>query len=267
MEEYLDDLIPFQLDDEDNDESVEIENPFYISPAYINLDPLTVLLKKVLIDKNFDLKKDKELYKNYELIKIKKKSIIIKENDPLDYLYLNVSGTANVIHITSVGELIIFDHISKPHIFGLIEFLDNCDKYYKSVNFVKGTKIIKIPRKVFEDVPETLDLLKIYNKFLLDFSINSIVSSDLTANYGKKRNLIEFFISKCTNENFPIKINLTKKVISDYLRINERTMYRYLNEFIDKQYITRENRKLYITEENYKKLVELSDSKELEDDK
>lgn len=262
----INDFIPFQLEDDNEEETTVIENPFYIGSDYIGLDPLTILLKKVLIDKNFDLKKDKDLYKNYELIKIKKKSIVIQENDPLEYLYLNVSGTANVIHITSVGELIIFDHVSKPHIFGLIEFLDNCDKYYKSVNFVKGTKLIKIPKKVFEEVPETLELLKIYNRFLLDFSINSIVSSDLTANYGKKRNLIEFFISKCTSENFPIKINLTKKVISDYLRINERTMYRYLNEFIDNDYITRENRKLFITEENYKRLVELSDSKDLDDD-
>lgn len=264
--EHLNDIIPFQSNPEDDLEDSMDDNPFYIGEEYHGLDNLTILLKKVLIDKNFDFKKDKDLYKKYELIKIKKKSILIKENDDLDYLYLSVVGTSNVIHFTSVGELIIFDHVSKPHIFGLIEFLDGHKKYYKSVNFVKGTKLIKIPREDFENVPETIELLKIYNRFLLDFSIKAIVSSDLTANYGKKRNLVEFFLSKCTSENFPIKINLTKKIISDYLRINERTMYRYLNEFVDNKYITRENRKLYITEENYKNLIALSDSKELDNE-
>lgn len=262
--EEMNDVLPFQIYEED--EGTIGDNPFYIEERYSGLDNLTILLKKVLIDKNFDLKKDKNLYKNYELIKIKKKSILIEENAPLDFLYLSVVGTANVIHITSVGELIIFDHVSKPHIFGLIEFLDGNTKFYKSVSFVKGTKLLKIPREDFENVKETIELLKIYNKFLLDFSISSIVSSDLTANYGKKRNLVEFFISKCTSENFPIKINLTKKVISDYLRINERTMYRYLNEFIEKGFITRDHRKLYITEDNYNKLIELSDSKELDNE-
>lgn len=226
---------------------------------YSKLDKLTLLLKKVLLDNDFDFKSDKRLYADYEVLKMKKKTLIIKENQELEYLYLSISGIANVIHYTPVGEMIIFDHVSKPHIFGLIEFLYGQRTYQKSVNFIKGSKIIKIPKEEFENIPETIELLRVYNKFLLDFSMNAIISSDLTANYGKKRNLAEFFISKCGNEDFPIKINLTKKIISDYLRINERTMYRYLNDFIAAKYITRENRKLYITEENYNNLIAVSD--------
>ena len=47
---------------------------------------LTTLLRKVLVEKNFDLKSDKKLYSDFDLLKIKKKTTLIKENDELDYL-------------------------------------------------------------------------------------------------------------------------------------------------------------------------------------
>ena len=49
---------------------------------------LVTLLRKVLIDKTFDLKTDRRLYSEFTVLKVKKKTVIIKENDKLDYLYL-----------------------------------------------------------------------------------------------------------------------------------------------------------------------------------
>ena len=187
---------------------------------------LVTLLRKVLIDKTFDLKTDKRLYSEFTVLKVKKKTVIIKENDKLDYLYLLVRGSANVVHFTPVGELIVFNHITNTSIFGLLEFMDNKHDFYKSVAFFKDTRLIRIPIERFEKEPESLELLKVYNHFLLDFAKHSIATFDLTKNYGRKKNLIEFFLSKCVDVEFPVKITLTKKVISDYLRINERTMYR-----------------------------------------
>ena len=42
---------------------------------------LVTLLRKVLIEKNFDLKLDKRLYSEFTVLKVKKKTVIIKEND------------------------------------------------------------------------------------------------------------------------------------------------------------------------------------------
>ena len=82
---------------------------------------LVTLLRKVLIEKNFDLKLDKRLYSEFTVLKVKKKTVIIKENDKLDYLYLLVRGSANVVHFTPVGELIVFNHITNTSIFGLLD--------------------------------------------------------------------------------------------------------------------------------------------------
>ncbi|WP_455059955.1 cyclic nucleotide-binding domain-containing protein, partial [Parvimonas micra] len=157
---------------------------------------LVTLLRKVLIEKNFDLKLDKRLYSEFTVLKVKKKTVIIKENDKLDYLYLLVRGSANVVHFTPVGELIVFNHITNTSIFGLLEFMDNKHDFYKSVAFFKDTRLIRIPVERFEKEAESIELLKIYNQFLLDFAKHSIATFDLTKNYGRKKNLIEFFLSK-----------------------------------------------------------------------
>lgn len=227
---------------------------------------LTTLLRKVLVEKNFDLKSDKKLYSDFDLLKIKKKTTLIKENDELDYLYLLVKGSANVVHFTSVGELIIFNHISNTSIFGLIEHLDNNHPFYKSVSFFKDTRVIRIPIEAFEKEEKNIELLKVYNDFLLNFSKQAINTFDLTKNYGRKKNLVEFLLSKCTDEEFPIRITLTKKVISDYLRINERTMYRYLNELINANCISRKTGKIIISKENYDNLVTLSKEKGIDNE-
>ena len=179
----------------------------------------------------------------------------------MDYLYLLVRGSANVVHFTPVGELIVFNHITNTSIFGLLEFMDNKHDFYKSVAFFKDTRLIRIPVERFEKEAESIELLKIYNQFLLDFAKHSIATFDLTKNYGRKKNLIEFFLSKCVDVEFPVKISLTKKVISDYLRINERTMYRYLNELIDRNCIPRKTGKIIISKENYDNLLEYSKEK------
>lgn len=222
---------------------------------------LVTLLRKVLIDKTFDLKTDRRLYSEFTVLKVKKKTVIIKENDKLDYLYLLVRGSANVVHFTPVGELIVFNHITNTSIFGLLEFMDNKHDFYKSVAFFKDTRLIRIPVERFEQEAESIELLKIYNHFLLDFAKHSIATFDLTKNYGRKKNLIEFFLSKCVDVEFPVRITLTKKVISDYLRINERTTYRYLNELIDRNCISRKTGKIIISKENYDNLVEYSKEK------
>lgn len=67
----------------------------------------------------------------------------------MDYLYLLVRGSANVVHFTSVGELIIFNHISNTSL-GLIEHLDINHPFYKSVSFFKDTRVIRIPIEAFE---------------------------------------------------------------------------------------------------------------------
>lgn len=227
---------------------------------------LTILLKKVLVEKNFDLKADKKLYTDFDLLKIKKKTILIKENDDLDYIYLLVKGSANVIHFTPVGELIIFNHISNTSALGLIEYFDNKHPFYKSVAFFKDTRVIRIPIEAFEREEKSIELLEVYNNFLLDFAKSSINAFDLTKNYGRKKNLVEFLLSKCVDQEFPVRITLTKKVISDYLRINERTMYRYLNELIDKDCMSRKTGKIIISKENFENLTALLKDKSVGND-
>ena len=175
-----------------------------------------------------------------------------------------VKGSANVIHFTPVGELIIFNHLTNNSLFGLIEYLDNKHDFYKSVAFFKDTRVIKIPVEAFDKEERTIELLEIYNDFLLEFSKKAIETFDLTKNYGRKRNLVEFLLSKCSDEEFPVRITLTKKLISDYLKINERTMYRYLNELIDNNCISRKTGKIIISEENYNNLVEYANEKNVE---
>lgn len=225
---------------------------------------LTILLRKVLIEKNFDLKADKKLYSDFDVLKVKKKTVLIRENEKLNYIYLLVKGSANVVHFTPIGELIIFNHISNTSAFGLIEHFDNNHEFYKSVTFFKDTRIIRIPIEVFNNQEKTVELLEIYNYFLLDFAKNSMRAFDLTKNYGRKKNLVEFLLSNSVDQEFPVKIALTKKVISDYLRINERTMYRYLNELIDKNCISRQTGKIIISKENYSNLLDFSKDKEVE---
>ena len=156
----------------------------------------------------------------------------------MDYLYLLVRGSANVVHFTPVGELIVFNHITNTSIFGLLEFMDNKHDFYKSVAFFKDTRLIRIPVERFEKEAESIELLKIYNQFLLDFAKHSIATFDLTKNYGRKKNLIEFFLSKCVDVEFPVKISLTKKVISDYLRINEIAFQEKLVKLLFQKKIT-----------------------------
>lgn len=49
--------------------------------------------------------------------------------------------------------------------------------------------------------------------FCLIFSKQAINTFDLTKNYGRKKKFSGILLSKCTDEEFPIRITLTKSYI------------------------------------------------------
>lgn len=227
-------------------------------------------LKKVL-DYAFSYKANsfnaaKEFLKQYssdkiQILDLEENKLFIESNNKLDYIFILISGMTYIVYYTVDGRRIIADTLNEVQIFGIIEAVNNTSLYSGTVITLSKSLLIKIKKECFLDaIYKDIDIASYIIKYLADFSTHSIKASEYKTSISPYENLIIYLYNKTLKKNFPCKVKDNKAFIADFLHINKRTLYRYLNKLTDEGIISRDRQDIIITENNYKILLSIFNS-------
>lgn len=185
-----------------------------------------------------------------------KSSLIVQGLEKMKYIHILVRGEIYILNYTLDGNRVIADKLKAPQMLGLIEAISNEDKYSSSVVSLTDCTLIKVDSAVLiRAINSNLDLSKYVIKYLASFSKSRIENISKSMSLSKYENLL-FYLHSHTIGNFlPVIITENKSFIADYLNINNRTLYRYLDRLDREDIISRKGQSIVINSENYKNLI------------
>ncbi len=183
--------------------------------------------------------------------KLKPNVFFIESGAKLDYIYVQLSGTSYIVNYTPKGKRIIADTLHGGQIYGLIETLHHRKSYIGNVITLSPCLIAKIPHNLFlSALKHDLFLSNLALSYMADFSAKLMESSEQKSAASPMENFLFYLYHRSIQEPLPCHITENKTFIADYLRIDKRSLYRYLNQFEKEGYLRREKQAILISEEN-----------------
>lgn len=198
---------------------------------------------------------------NIQILSIKENKLFIDSSNKLDYIYVLINGVTYVVNYTLDGRRIIADTLTEPQIFGLIEAINGADSYRGTVITLSNSVLVKVNKESFlKATGSDIDIAAYIIKYLADFSTRSMKVSSYKAAISPYENLIVYLYNKTLGKNLPYRIKDNKSFIADYLHVDKRTLYRYLNKLSADGIIARERQDIIISESSFKRIEKLFNS-------
>jgi len=217
------------------------------------MDPLPLEdLKSILLNAfSSDLSTDiSTLTKSYTQ-KLKPNVCFIESGAQLDYIYVQLSGTSYIVNYTPKGKRIIADTLHGGQIYGLIEALHHRKTYIGNVITLSPCMLAKVPCNLFlSALKHDLFLSNLALGYMADFSAKLMESSEQKSAASPMENFLFYLYHRSIQQPLPCYIKENKSFIADYLGIDKRSLYRYLNQFEKEGYLRREKQAILISEEN-----------------
>lgn len=229
-------------------------------------DSLKEILKLAFSDKADSFCDTKKLLKDFssdyiQVQCLRENTIFINSYNKLEYIYVLISGITYVVNYTFDGRRIIADTLTKPQIFGLIEAVNGADCYKGTVITLSDSILVKVNKEKFlKVIASDINIAAYIIKYLADFSTHSMKVSGYKTAISPYENLIVYLYNKALGKALPYRIKDSKSFIADYLNIDKRTLYRYLNKLSDEGIIARERQDIIISEKSFKKIEQLFSS-------
>lgn len=185
----------------------------------------------------------------------KAKRTILSAFDSLEKIYLLLEGSVYVIINANNGSMIVADTLEAPQLFGLSELLKDDEIYTASLTAKSDCKIVSIPCKTFlmllEEYPDLYPLIARYLAKLAAHNMFFMQDRSLFNNHDR---LGLFLYNTASLSSLPCTIKETREQLSLLLHLNNRTLYRYIDEFKRKGYLSIDDHKITIHKNHYQKL-------------
>ena len=186
---------------------------------------------------------------------LKPNSCFIESGARLDYIYVQLSGTSYIVNYTPKGKRMIADTLYGGQIYGLIEALHHRRTYIGNVITLSPCILVQVPYNVFlSALKSDLFLSNLALDYLADFSAKLMESSEQKSAATPMENFLLYLYHRSSQQSLPCCIKENKTFIADYLGIDKRSLYRYLNQFEKEGYLHREKQTLLISEENFHRI-------------
>lgn len=190
-----------------------------------------------------------------QLITVKKNETIIYQKDPLKYFYFLLSGRLCVLnHITWNSDNVI-DYLEPLDILGLVEYLCGVPRYTAFVVAETKCVLFRIPIETFTEIIQQNASL-CYQTLL---TLGKITSSNMdraeTNALFHSRDILGHYLFLQAQHKVPYVCPLTRKVLSEKLHINLRTLYRHIDHFQSNGYLRLQRGKIIIESEHLSKLA------------
>ena len=183
--------------------------------------------------------------------------IFINAGDPISSLFILIKGNVKIKSVSTSGDNAIIASLSAPQILGITEFLRRMDTFGASVYADRDCQVIKVSVTQFENtLNEYPDSYRILAPYLASLAIQNMNESESRLILNNEERLGLYLLNSCRLKTFPYYIRDTRERIARNSHLNLRTLYRYLDEFVEKGLLSRNRNRLYITAEQYKKLLD-----------
>ncbi len=181
--------------------------------------------------------------------------IFINAGDPISSLFILTKGNVKIKSVSTSGDNAIIASLSAPQILGITEFLRKMDTFGASVYADGDCQVIKVSVTQFEDtLNEYPDSYRILAPYLASLAIQNMNESESRLILNNEERLGLYLLNSCQLKTFPYQIRDTREQIARNSHLNLRTLYRYIDEFVEKGLLSRNKNRLYITSEQYRKL-------------
>ena len=181
--------------------------------------------------------------------------IFVNAGDPISSIFILVRGNVKIKSVSTSGDNAIIASLCAPQILGITEFLQKVDTFGASVYADGVCQVIKVSVSQFENtLSEYPDSYRILAPYLASLAIQNMNESESRLILNNEERLGLYLLNSCRLKTFPYYIRDTRERIARNSHLNLRTLYRYIDEFVEKGLLSRNKNRLYITDEQYRKL-------------
>lgn len=197
------------------------------------------------------------LMDSFQVVEIKKGTVFVRENAPVDTIYLIGKGMIKAMDYRIYGIAYDFMRFEGVYAMGGMEIIMDLDTYRTTLQTVTDCTIVKIPKEKFArwmntDSRALKQEAKSIGHYLFEQGRNSraylfLQGADRLALY-----LVDTYAKYA--KNGVLQVNSTRQELSESSGLCVKTVNRAVKKFQEKGWITRDGRKFYIDKEQYRKL-------------
>ncbi len=216
---------------------------------------------KIIFDNDYDASDPRpqllHLVPPGSLYIVKKHQIIIEQNTPAKFFYFLLSGNASVLNSITWATNNVVDTVHSLDVLGLVEYLNKIPTYTAYVVALENCYVLKVPvekfsRAIQKDVSLCYNTLQIFARVASD----NMNRAEVKALLHPKETLEYYLFLQAQANGIPYTLPITKKLLSEKLHINLRTLHRYFSSMEIDGTLKLINSKVVINPENFEILSE-----------
>lgn len=192
------------------------------------------------------------------MVTLKQGELCMSGGMPVDKISLLVAGKCYIVKYSIDGKRIIADTMHPVQFFGLYELLRREPVYEATVTAATPCVLLEFPAQEFSRWiygDNTIALLAL--EYLAGLIQNNYRRNDRNLFNSGMENLLIYIHQYATGRKLPAVLPVERKMMSEELGINLRTLYRYISRLKQEGLISIERGKISVTQEQFAQLDKL----------
>jgi len=191
-----------------------------------------------------------------QLITAEKGQTFICQKDPVKYLYVLIKGRAAVLNHIIWNNDNIIDYVESLEILGLVEYLNSMNVYTAYVVAETKCIMLRIPVEIFSHIIQENAFLCYQALLILGKVTESNMNRAETNSTFHPKDQLGHYLFLQAKHVTPYICPMSRMDLSEYLHINLRTLYRYIDFMEENGFLTLRKGKIVIEAEHLRKLTE-----------
>lgn len=198
---------------------------------------------------------------------VKKDSIIIREGDLCDTVYIILNGSVAGFDYHKSGKVYYFMDFANMSIIGDFEILSEDEEYRLSIKSTSDCDLLEIPAYIYREWIKHdenalwLRVTNVMSQIIQEKSDNRKVIF-MSCKERLMKYLIVFYENKKMDRKEKLRLNKTQEQLSERVGYNIRSVQRSIIELENEELIGIDNGKITITENQFEKMREILEEKE-----
>lgn len=187
---------------------------------------------------------NEEIMKLIKIVSYSSGQIVVRQDEPLEYLFLLLEGKCSIKMDTENGKTVILNTLNSPSLIGEMELIQNITTM--SVTALSDCVMAALPyEKCKERLLNDVHFLRAVYYDLVSKERTEAIKMINSFAYSDKSRVASFILS---NQQMG-KLDVKKSVISESLGISYRHIERIMSEFVDNGYLRKEKLTYWIIDE------------------
>ncbi len=177
---------------------------------------------------------------------------------PVEKIHLLVAGKCYILKYSVDGKSIIADTMYPVQLFGLYELLQGSPTYEATVTAASECVLLELPAGAFRQaLYENISIALLTLEYLAGMVQHNFRRNDRNLLNSGMENLLLYIHQYCTGKRLPTILPVERKIMSEELGINLRTLYRYINRLKEEGLISIQKGKIQVTSEEFRRLDQI----------